>query len=315
MMALKSFVLFALLGSVAAMPYWKHYGQEVTGLPNSGAIKDKSYAGYIEVEPVNKAKLFYWFFESRSNPTTDPLVLWMTGGPGCSSELAIVFENGPFSVDKTLTLVPNPESWNNKANVIYIDQPFGTGFSPPSLDIVANEREMAEYMYAFLQGFLKTYPVYKNSPFFITGESYAGHYIPALSHAIVIANSRGTAPKINLKGVAIGNGWVDPQVQYSAYAPFSLQNKLVNKAVYEIMEANNAVCQHLINIANDTQSWIEAEDACSLIMEEALKAAPKIDGKQINVYNIKQPCTIPGLCYDFTNQTQYMNLPSSSTAS
>ena len=73
---------------------------------------------------------FYWMFESRHEPSTDPVLLWMTGGPGCSSEVALFGENGPCSVNANGTgTIRNPYSWNSRANVIYIDQPAGTGFS------------------------------------------------------------------------------------------------------------------------------------------------------------------------------------------
>ncbi len=94
--------------------------------------------------PENGVHLFYWFFESRSSPSTDPVILWMTGGPGCSSMLALftvqnfvlIFcissdlivdfshqENGPYTVNKDLSLNLNPYSWNSFANIIYVDQP------------------------------------------------------------------------------------------------------------------------------------------------------------------------------------------------
>jgi carboxypeptidase C (cathepsin A) len=146
---MRLFVLLALLCLSNAQ------FQQVVGLPNSQAITDVSYSGFVQVDPAKQdAKLFGWFFPSRSNPKVDPVVLWMTGGPGCSSELAILFENGPFSVDTNLNLVPNPYSWTNNASVIFIDQPFGTGFSPkPQGDVVYNEEIMAQYVYNFLQGF------------------------------------------------------------------------------------------------------------------------------------------------------------------
>jgi cathepsin A (carboxypeptidase C) len=48
-------------------------------------------------------------------------VIWLTGGPGCASELAVFYENGPFTINDDLTLKKNPDSWNNQANVLYID--------------------------------------------------------------------------------------------------------------------------------------------------------------------------------------------------
>ena len=76
----------------------------------------------------NTRNLFYWFFESRGDPATDPLILWMTGGPGCSGMLALMVENGPYKVTSDGELSLNPYSWNEKANILFIDQPVGTGF-------------------------------------------------------------------------------------------------------------------------------------------------------------------------------------------
>ena len=98
---------------------------------------------------------FYWFFESRSAPATDPVLLWMTGGPGCSSEVALFGENGPCSVNKNGTdTIRNPFSWNSNASVLYIDQPAGTGFSY-GLGLDHDEKGVAADMYDFLQQFFK----------------------------------------------------------------------------------------------------------------------------------------------------------------
>lgn len=82
-------------------------------------------------------QLFYWLFESRNDPATDPLILWLSGGPGCSSMLALFVENSPYRIverrgnansdDSSRVLRLNPHSWNSNATVIYLDQPAGTG--------------------------------------------------------------------------------------------------------------------------------------------------------------------------------------------
>lgn len=155
---------------------------------------------------------------------THLLLCRMTGGPGCSSQVAMFYENGPYHLTSNLTLEINPYSWNTKANVIWIDQPVssieqqrntvkslffgyaeccwldcwpaaellficadhcalpvclwcqvGTGFSysDDGEQGVANEAEMADIMWRFLQQFLVQYPKYSQLPLFITGESYA----------------------------------------------------------------------------------------------------------------------------------------------
>ena len=66
------------------------------------------YTVYMQVNKTHGVNLFYWFFESRHDPATDPLVVWLTGGPGCSSELALLLENGPFVINGTANPVFNP---------------------------------------------------------------------------------------------------------------------------------------------------------------------------------------------------------------
>ena len=84
--------------------------------------KDVPVTGYIDLNDKDAGKLFYWLWESRSaKKDTDPLVFWFTGGPGCSSELAAFMENGPYMIQKDLSLKTNPYSWNNNANVAYVD--------------------------------------------------------------------------------------------------------------------------------------------------------------------------------------------------
>jgi cathepsin A (carboxypeptidase C) len=83
-------------------------------------------------------------------------------------------------------------------------------------------------VYAFLQIFLATYKKFAESKFVITGESYAGHYIPAIAHQIQENNNglKSSNPKellhINLVSVAIGNGLTDPKIQYAYYGTLSL---------------------------------------------------------------------------------------------
>ncbi|KAI4149757.1 MAG: hypothetical protein L6R39_002418 [Caloplaca ligustica] len=89
----------------------------------------KQYSGYLD-DAANDKHLFYWFFESRNDPENDPVVLWINGGPGCSSLTGLFLELGPASIDQDLNIVPNPYSWNTNASVIFLDQPGKT--STPS---------------------------------------------------------------------------------------------------------------------------------------------------------------------------------------
>lgn len=178
-------------------------------------------AGYVKLPGKEDDYYFYWFFESRRDPKVDPLVLWLSGGPGCSSLTTLLNENGPCSVNEDLTTKRNPFSWNSEANVIWLDQPTDVGFSYGETDDYDHsEDDVQVNIYSFLLGFLDKHPEFHDRPFFITGESYAGHYIPAAAHYIWLQNRDETATKrINLQGIAIGNGLVNPVVQVRLLNP------------------------------------------------------------------------------------------------
>merc|ERR1719277_266315 len=116
-------------------------------------------SGYL---PGQGNEYFYWLASSRSDvPSEDPLILWMTGGPGCSSTLAALVENGPCRVKGRdaagfWDTEQRPESWTEAANVVWVDQPGGVGFS--SGPIVPDEEAVATRMYAFLQSFYAQFP-------------------------------------------------------------------------------------------------------------------------------------------------------------
>nr|GEY85546.1 serine carboxypeptidase-like [Tanacetum cinerariifolium] len=132
-------------------------------LGDSGAtVQDLAqHAGYYRIENTVDARMFYFFFESR-RAKSDPVVIWLTGGPGCSSELALFYENGPFKVTKNLSLVWNDYGWDQVSNLIYVDQPTGTGFSYSSSDqdIRHDETGVSNDLYFFLQAFFKAHPDY-----------------------------------------------------------------------------------------------------------------------------------------------------------
>ena len=91
-------------------------------------LGEDSHSGFVKID--KDSDIFYWLFRSRTDKTNDPLVIWLSGGPGCSSSLALFAENGPFSVNKSsLNLTKNNFSWNQNSNLVFVDQPVGTGLS------------------------------------------------------------------------------------------------------------------------------------------------------------------------------------------
>lgn len=192
------------------------------------------YAGYINVDQQNGRNLFYWFVEAFTSPETKPLVLWLNGGPGCSSiGGGLMSELGPFYPDITGTnLLPNPYSWNNVANIIYLESPAGVGysFSETTSDYTVGDNRTAADIYTFLQEFLVRYPQYANSPFHITGESYGGHYVTVTSAYIVMMNKRGGNPQINFAGFAVGNAWTVAGLDNTGAVEFWWGHALVSNA-------------------------------------------------------------------------------------
>ncbi|KAE8715506.1 Serine carboxypeptidase-like 40 [Hibiscus syriacus] len=182
-----------------------------------GGVDFDQYAGYVTVDPVPDRALFYYFVESSVDSLNKPLVLWLNGGPGCSSfGIGAMQELGPFRVNSDgKTLYRNEYAWNTVANVLFLESPAGVGFSysKNSSDYTdVGDKRTAEDSYVFLLNWLERFPQYKTRDLFITGESYAGHYVPQLASYILSRNKGTNQTVINLKGIAIGNAWIDDDI-------------------------------------------------------------------------------------------------------
>ncbi|XP_058199946.1 serine carboxypeptidase-like [Rhododendron vialii] len=265
------------------------------------------HAGYYRLPHAKDARMFYFFFESRKNKSTsDPVVIWLTGGPGCSSELALFYENGPFHIAKNLSLLWNDFGWDQASNLIYVDQPTGTGFSYSSNenDTRHDENGVSNDLYDFLQGFFKLHPQYAKNEFYITGESYAGHYIPAFAARVHQGNKAKEGIHVNLKGFAIGNGLTDPEIQYKAYPEFALDMKLINQSDYtKIVTELVPSCEQAATLCGD-----DGGDSCTYAYENCNSVFNEIIGiaGDINYYDIRKKC-VGQLCYDFSNMENLMN--------
>jgi cathepsin A (carboxypeptidase C) len=202
-----------------------------------------------------------------------------------------------------LTLKNNPYSWNEASNLLFVDQPVGTGFSKCAsiFDFDTNEDQIAATMKLFLDGFLEKNPEFKGRDFYITGESYAGHYIPALAYHFVKEIPPGSLG-LNFKGIAIGNGWVDPYIQYPQYAEFAYENSLVTFEQYLELKTSFVECQRMIDDPNE--NWLYSLEYCQLTMAVILgnPLAPNF-----NVYDIRKKCDKPPLCYDLSNSDKFLN--------
>ncbi|PIA29439.1 hypothetical protein AQUCO_06000059v1 [Aquilegia coerulea] len=172
-----------------------------------GALPFELETGYVSVDDSNDVQLFYYFVKSENNPTEDPLIVWFTGGPGCSVLTALMFENGPLYFKHAKyngslpTLMLNPNSWTKISNILYVDAPVGTGFSySRSLEgSFTSDTKSAKQSYIFIRKWLMHHPEFFSNPLYICGDSYAGMVVPIIVQDISDGIEIGHKPSINLK--------------------------------------------------------------------------------------------------------------------
>jgi carboxypeptidase C (cathepsin A) len=176
-------------------------------------LKDSMYSGYLNISETKS--LHYVFVGSRSeNAATDPVVIWFNGGPGCSSLLGLFQEHGPMVIeDNTTALIENPYPWNKEANMLYLESPAGVGFSVNTNESLAPAfSDMSQSIDAFaaLEVWYAGFSEFMGNPLFVSGESYAGVYVPYLSWQIYENNLKAewntTLKTYNLTGFLVGNG-------------------------------------------------------------------------------------------------------------
>ncbi|KDO72509.1 hypothetical protein CISIN_1g037032mg [Citrus sinensis] len=182
------------------------------GQPNNVPVKQ--YSGYILTDANHGRALFYYFVEAQStNPLSLPLTLWLNGGPGCSSlGFGAFMEHGPFQPGENGQLLKNEYSWNLASNMLYVESPIGVGFSYSNTSSdynLWNDSNTAGDNLRFIVNWLEEFPQYKDSEFFLTGESYAGHYVPQLATLILQYNKQPNVKPIKLKSIALGNPLLD----------------------------------------------------------------------------------------------------------
>ncbi|KAJ1459029.1 Alpha/Beta hydrolase protein [Pelagophyceae sp. CCMP2097] len=170
-----------------------------------------SYSGFFATEAGKN--MFMWYFPAQKPEVEHPpLVIWLQGGPGGSSMFGLFAEMGPFGLTAEMELEPRLESWNVNYDMLFIDNPVGAGFSyTADGSYCADTRTcVARNLYRVMTEFYSMFPEKLRAPLYITGESYAGHYVPAMAAFIHEQNSNGATPHIPLAGLAIGDGWIDP---------------------------------------------------------------------------------------------------------
>ena len=295
----------------------------VASLPllDPGTFPTKQWAGLLPLSQTEDDKyIFYWLIEpdfsdtadeglSEDDPAQVPLVIWLNGGPGCSSLEGLMIENGPFQLVKDgdgWKLRQNPYSWHKiPAWVLYIDQPVGTGFSfTKKRNYSGNDEAVNKDFYAFLQTFLSMYREYfvktesgsnglvLNREFYFSGESHAGHYIPSMMDYILQMNdivATQTPPRIRipLSGAALGNPWTDPFHQYAA-ADIAFGFGFIDAAQKKHLDDLEMVCRQNIN------EWMKSPSTkqpkhCLELVDTVVKASNGAKSYNVNYWSVEYP--------------------------
>ncbi|CAL8469775.1 g9317 [Coccomyxa elongata] len=277
------FCLLSVLGFVQSRAVRFATNDEQTAdLPNV------TYSGYLSISDEGKDALFYAYYEALEPAKTDdsPILLWLEGGPGCASMLGNYYILGPYWPNRTLNLEPNPGTWNRKYGLLFIDQPVGTGFSlAGKRGIPTDEMEVATDLYIGLQKFFAKFQDFQSRPLIITGESYAGKYVPSIGHFVLqieeqLGQNRQSPtlsqrrllpqralemgpPLFDLAGLAIGNGLTDPRTQVLQHADVAFFFGMID--MQQRIDAMTMQLQISQLIADE--SWDEAHQQRETLLE------------------------------------------------
>uniref|UniRef100_A0A5B7AEW2 Carboxypeptidase n=1 Tax=Davidia involucrata TaxID=16924 RepID=A0A5B7AEW2_DAVIN len=248
-------------------------------LPGQPQVGFAQYGGYVTIDESAGRAFYYYFVEAQHSKQSLPLLLWLNGGPGCSSlAYGAMQELGPFRVHSDgKTLFKNKFAWNHAANVLFLESPAGVGFSYSNTTSdyeKGGDKRTAADNYVFLLNWLERFPEYKNREFYISGESYAGHYVPQLAHNILYHNKKANKAIINLKGIIIGNAVINDETDLRGTYDYFASHALISD------ETSNQIQKY----CNFSPTATTQTSECNVAADEAT-----IDVENINIYNIYAP--------------------------
>ncbi|KAG7659413.1 Peptidase S10 serine carboxypeptidase [Arabidopsis suecica] len=209
-----------------------------------GPLPFELETGYIGVGEEEEVQLFYYFIKSERNPKEDPLLLWLTGGPGCSAISGLLYQNGPLAMkldvyNGTLpSLVSTTYSWTKTSSMIFLDQPVGTGFSYSRTQLFNKPSDTGEAkrIHEFLQKWLGKHQEFSSNPFYVGGDSYSGLVVPATVQEISKGNCQCCNRPINLQGYVLGNPLTDCVYDCNYRVPFAHKMALISDEFYESLK-------------------------------------------------------------------------------
>ncbi|GLV36189.1 highroad [Carabus blaptoides fortunei] len=251
--------------------------------------------GFSEVRPG--AHMFWWlYYTYATDVVTDrPLVLWLQGGPGSSSTGYGNFaELGPLDH----TLQPRNFTWVKDCNVMFVDNPVGTGYSYVESNslLTTNNKQIAEDLVAMMKDFYKQFPKFENTPLYITCESYGGKMVAEFALLLDKAIKNGEI-KANFKGVGLGDAWISPIDSVMTWAPYLLNTGMIDQRGFDaIMADANSVKQ-----AVESEQWSLATDLWGMTESTIMRYSHYTDFynilKKIN-YGWRSGPVLPGVQRD-----------------
>jgi serine carboxypeptidase 1 len=261
----------------------------------TSAIPDQDW-GYVVVRPG--AHMFWWLYGSTSSSSPlpreqQPIALWLQGGPGGSSIGYGDFQElGPLDMN----LQPRNTTWVQAANVLFLDQPVGTGWSYVDDDslLTTSNQQIADDVLTLLQAFMAAYPAFQTAPFFIFSESYGGKMTVSIANTLLAAKANGKI-NINLRGVALGDSWISGVDYVNTWGPLLRAfSEMTEQENDDLSKRAAAPCQAAVDAGN----WSEATNYWG-------KAEGIIDDYScVNFYNILQTS-----CADHAERQRVRALP------
>ncbi|EFJ34710.1 serine carboxypeptidase-like enzyme [Selaginella moellendorffii] len=263
----------------------------VSRLPGQPHVSFKQYAGYVTVDKNAGRALFYYFAEAETRASSQPLTLWLNGGPGCSSIGGGAFtELGPFYPNASgQGLLVNRQAWNKVSNMLFLEAPAGVGwsYSNKSSDYEqVTDRITAVDTLNFLLGWMDKFPEYQTRDFYITGESYAGHYVPQLAELIIKHSQVPGNYAFRLKGVAIGNPLLNLAVDTSAMYEYFWSHGLISDETFQALSNSCKFEDYELGLADHNVS-----NACN---DGILQSNTEV-GRFINNYDVILDVCLPSI--------------------
>jgi len=274
---MKAFLLISLLCTLALgqqLQECQHPNVDMITelLPNyTGTIQPCSFSGFAPLDDTNNSALFYWFFpNTTANPNGEaPIVVFLGGGPGAASISSIFSENGPFRIvtnpDGGSSINYAEDSWISHYNVLWLDNPVGAGYSytdnsDGKHDYPHNEDEVAHAIWTAFQWFIKIHDEAANAKWYISGESYAGRYVPATAYWILnlneqIAEGKLEGHSIDLQGILVGDGFVHGVSQRLAQIDAAQTAAIYSPIQYKQAKTLGVKCQNSY-ATNDPNAYL-----------------------------------------------------------